>query len=58
MTFVLLVGYAICIMNIVFLAQSKCKNTGYYNMGTTNTVIFLVLGSFAIGISHVLILFN
>lgn len=54
MTFTIAVGYAICIMNIAFLAESDCKSTNYWKVGNANTVIFLIFGSFAIVFAHTL----
>lgn len=51
-------GYAICILNITFLAQSKCKSTVYYRTGEANTLIFLVISSFVMVFAHVIIWFS
>lgn len=53
MTITLLAGYAICILNIVFLSQTKCDDTSYAKMTATNTIVFLVCGSYTLLFTHI-----
>ena len=55
MTCTLAIGYAICLMNIAFIAASDCRDTTYGRVGAVNTIIFLVVGSFATVFAHVLV---
>ena len=52
MSLTLAVGYAICLMNIAFIAESECSQTTYGKIGRANTTIFLVLASFAVVFAH------
>ena len=58
MTFCLLVGYAICFMDLAFITQSNCDGTIYGKVGEANTIIFLVIGSFTIIFAHILALLS
>lgn len=55
MTFDMLVGYAICFMNIAFIAESSCRDTSFGRVGYANTIIFLVVGSFVVVFAHVIV---
>jgi hypothetical protein len=54
----LLGGYAICFVNIAFLANTKCTKTTYARTGGANTLIFLVIASFVLVFAHVIIWFS
>lgn len=52
-------GYALCFVNLAWLTQSKCKNnTAYGKLTTANTTIFLVISSFTLIMTHLLLLFE
>lgn len=55
MTFTLLVGYALCFLNIVFLAESKCKDSSYGRMTDLNTLVFLICASYTLLFSHIVL---
>eukprot|EP00347_Sterkiella_histriomuscorum_P003943 403362341 len=56
MLFTMLVGYAICFMNIAFLSEAHCATeTTYGRMGQANTIIFLVVATFVMVTTHVII---
>lgn len=55
MVICLAAGYAICIMNIVFIAESECKTTDYGRLGGANTIIFLVVATFVLVFAHTII---
>ena len=49
-------GYAICFLNIAFLAEADCTtDTTYGKVGSANTIIFLVVATFVMITAHVLI---
>jgi hypothetical protein len=56
MTLLILAGYGICISGIIFTGQSKCKSSMMGKVSIANMVIFLVIASLMLIISHVIIL--
>ncbi len=55
MTLDFAVGYAICFMNIAFISESNCSKTTFGRVGASNTLIFLIVGSFVVVFSHVIV---
>lgn len=52
----MLTGYAICFMNIAFIAESHCgTETTYGRVGQANTLIFLIVGTFVMLTTHIII---
>ena len=57
MTCLLLAGYGITISNIVYTNTSVCKSTMLGRVSNVNAVIFLVLATLVLALSHTIIWF-
>ena len=55
MTLLILAGYGVCIANIIYTNRSSCKTTTLGSLSKANSIIFLVVASIVIVISHALI---
>lgn len=57
MTCLLLAGYGVCISSIVYTSRSDCKATALGKVSNANAVIFLILASLTLLITHTIIWF-
>jgi len=55
MTFMLLAGYGVAISSIVYTGKSKCNDTSLASVSKANAVIFFILASLNLLLSHIII---